>query len=355
MDRWYPVKEDGVIMRGRSYVIGGVAVAALLVLAPSLPNKHGAPPPQSAESASVHCDRTLSPDGRVTIERAVHARRRVGTLCLHGGVYRTGDVWLQRRGMTITSVPGERATWRGRIIVRARGVTLERLNLDGTGRGGRHSLPNPTINGANFTLRDSDVTNRNGICVTPTRYKGLTPRGFTIERNRIHDCGRRPRTNHDHGIYVAGGNGVIRSNAIFGNADRGVQLYPFARHVRVYGNTIDGNGEGVLFGYAAAHNEVRANLITDPQARWNLEYSSDLHGRGNKALSNCISVGSKGRNYRHRGGIAPGLERLVKLHGNVDAKVAYVDEANHDLRQSGSDPFCAAMGAPDDVAAPPGG
>ena len=30
----------------------------------------------------------------MTIERAVNSRRRVHTLCLHGGVYRTGDVYL---------------------------------------------------------------------------------------------------------------------------------------------------------------------------------------------------------------------------------------------------------------------
>jgi hypothetical protein len=362
----HPVTDDGVIVRGRTYALGaGLAATALWLPIPPLPGspppddpspqppaaQQPAQPPPAQGSGGVHCDRTLSPHGHVTIDQAVHARELIGTLCLHGGVYRTGDVWLRRRGMTITSAPGERATWRGRIVVRATGITIERMNLDGTGRG-RSSLPNPTINGTNFTLRDSDVTNRTGICVHPLPYAGLTPTGFTIERNRIHDCGRRPRTNHDHGIYVAGGNGVIRGNAVFGNADRGIQLYPFARHVRVVRNTIDGNGEGVHFGLDAAHNTVSGNLITDSQARWNLEYFQ-LRGRGNRAVSNCVSADSRESYYRERGGIAPGIERYVKLKGNVDTKVRYVDEAHGDLRQASPDGFCAGTGAPDDVTAAP--
>jgi parallel beta-helix repeat protein len=253
--------------------------------------------------------------------------------------------------MTITSVPGERATWRGRIIVRASGVTLDRLTLDGTGPG-RSSLPSPTINGSDFTLRESDVTNRNGICVHPRPYGGLTPDRFTIERNRIHNCGRRPRTNHDHGVYVGGGTGVIRWNVVFDNADRGIQLYPAARGVRVSGNTIVGNGEGVIFAAAAARNVVTNNLITDSRKRWNVEYF-DLRGRGNEVLSNCVRAGAPNPYYRSRGGIAPDIERYLRLEGNVEAEVQYADRAHGDFRPASISSSCQGMGAPGDVAAPP--
>jgi hypothetical protein len=350
MDRW-PVKEDGVIMRGRSYVIGGLAVAAVLSQLPlpgPLETDLSAP---RAQSERVRCDRTLSPHGHLTINRAVHARKRIGTLCLRRGVYRTGDVFLRRHGMTITSVPGQRATWRGRIIVRARNVTLSRLNLDGTARSGRSSLPNPTINGSGFTLRDSDVTNRSGICVHPVTYRGLTPRSFVIERNRIHDCGRRPPTNFDHGVYVATGTGIIRWNAIFDNADRGVQLYPAARAVRVYSNTIDGNGEGIFIADDSASNVATTNLITNSEVRWNIEIF-DLRGRGNKVISNCVQSGVGDGGYGERGGIAPGIDRYLTLEGNAQADVEYRDRANGDLRPSSLSPVCVGMGAPDDVTAP---
>jgi hypothetical protein len=366
MDRRDPVKEDGLIMRGRSYVLGGVAIAAVLLQVPSLPGSlpQPEPPPEpqppaqqspaaQTQSARTKCDRTLSPHGRVTIGRAVHAKRRIDVLCLRGGVYRTGEVYLRRRGMTIMSVPGERATWRGRVIVRASGVTLKRLRLDGTASGSA-SLPSPTINGSGFTLSESDVTNRNGICVHPLTYKGVTPTHFTIERNRIHNCGRRPRTNHDHGIYVASGTGVIRGNVIFNNADRGIQLYPEARAVRVYRNTIDGNGEGIMFAAAATRNVAHDNLITNSRERWNVEYFQ-LRGRGNEVLSNCVWADSRDNYYRHRGGIVPGIERFLKLSGNTKAQVRYRDRTRHDFRPASLSSFCAGMGAPDAVTAPPGG
>jgi parallel beta-helix repeat protein len=335
------VKDDGVIRRTRSFTIGSLAAAALWLPLPSAP---------AATQPSVHCNRTLSPNGSVTIERAVHARKRPRVLCLRGGVYRTGTVNLRRRGMTITSVPGQRAIWRGRIVVRARNVTLERLTLDGsTGRG--MSLPSPTINGANFTLRDSDVTNRNGICVTPTDYKRLIPTSFLIERNRIHDCGRRPRTNHDHGIYVSAGTGLIRSNVIYDNADRGIQLYPAARGVQVSGNTLEGNGEGIIFGAIAARNVVTGNLITNSQARWNVEYTG-LSGRGNQLTTNCLQARDHAY-YRTRGGMQPGLGRYVRIQGNVKTAVRYADPARGDYRPASVSAFCQGMGAPADVAAGP--
>jgi parallel beta-helix repeat protein len=327
------------------------AIAVVAVLLPSPPSADTPSQPQRAPAPAVHCDRTLSPHGRTTIRAAVRAPKRIRTLCLHGGIYRTGEVWLKRAGMTITSVPGERATWRGRIVVRARDVTLERLDLDGTGRG-RSSLPSPTINGKGFVLRESDVTNRNGICVHPLPYRHATPKGFTIERNRIHDCGRRPRTNRDHGVYVAGGSGVVRWNAIFDNADRGIQLFPYARGVHVYGNTIDGNGEGVNLGAAAAGNVVRNNLITNSRERWNVEYF-DLSGRGNRVLSNCVQAASRLPYYRQRGGIAPGIERYLELGGNAEAHVRYADRARGDLRPASVSPSCAGKGAPDEVTAAP--
>src|SRR5207245_8215668 len=90
-----------------------------------------------------------------------------------------------------------------------------------------------------------------------------------IQRNRIHDCGRIPSSNHDHGIYLAySDNTKVLDNVIFDNADRGVQLYPDAQGTLIKGNVIDGNGEGVIFsgagGSASNDNVVEHNVITNP-------------------------------------------------------------------------------------------
>jgi parallel beta-helix repeat protein len=175
-----------------------------------------------------------------------------------------------------------------------------------------------------------------------------------VERNRIHDCGRRPPTNHDHGVYVATGSGVIRGNAIFDNADRGVQLYPAAHRVRVYGNTIDGNGEGIIFANNSSRNVARNNLITNSRVRWNVEIF-DLWGRGNRVLSNCVESEAGRTSYNEHGGISPGIGRYLKLKGNAKANIVYANRAEGDFRLVSINPFCAGMGAPPDVAAPPGG
>ncbi len=51
-----------------------------------------------------------------------------------------------------------------------------------------------------------------------------------IKDNKIHDCGRLPRTNREHGIYLGKSRrATIRGNWLWNNADRGVQLYPDAQ------------------------------------------------------------------------------------------------------------------------------
>ncbi len=57
-----------------------------------------------------------------------------------------------------------------------------------------------------------------------------------IERNRIHNCGEMPPSNHHHGIYVeASDERGSSGNWIYDNADRGVQLFPDAQNTYVAG------------------------------------------------------------------------------------------------------------------------
>ena len=95
-------------------------------------------------------------------------------------------------------------------------------------------------------------------------------------RDVIHDCGRLPATNLEHGIYVADSVGaVISSNYIYDNADRGVQIYPHAVETLVVGNVIDDNGEGILIGGAGADPSIGSliehNLITGSRRGANVE------------------------------------------------------------------------------------
>jgi hypothetical protein len=147
-----------------------------------------------------------------------------------------------------------------------------------------------------------------------------------IERNRIHNCGALPPTNHHHGIYVEASSGArITGNWIYDNADRGVQLFPDAQGTHVARNVIDGNGEGVVFSRKSANNVVEHNVISNPVVRYNIE-DYELSGGGNVARRNCLW------SPRHpdNGGIQPEIE--VRVLGNVVTEPAYVSRGDKDFR-----------------------
>jgi len=227
---------------------------------------------------------------------------------------------------TIRSAPGERATVRGRLHVAnsANRVVIRRLYLDGRNRA---NLPSPTVNGNRVVFRENDVTTRHTtICfLLGSREYGRAQR-TVIERNRIHDCGELPPTNHHHGIYVEAASGTrITGNWIYDNADRGVQLFPDAQRSHVARNVIDGNGEGVVFSRRSARNVVEHNVISNPAVRFNVE-DFELSGDGNVARRNCLW------SPRHpdRAGVQPDIE--VPVVESLVSEPAYADRDGKDFR-----------------------
>jgi parallel beta-helix repeat protein len=307
--------------------------------------------PTIANAAHHRCDHYASPHPGAV--QALLAKLRAGQRgCLRAGTYR-GDVSIHRGGrpgapIRLTSAPGARATIDGIVWVAdsANDVEISALTLDGANA---RNEPSPQINGDRVTLRGNDITNHHtGICVILggafERYGiAVDP---VVEDNRIHDCGRLPRTNHDHGIYDEGTRGArILGNLIYGNADYGVHLYPNADDGVVARNVIEGNGGGVIVAgasggeythqYASDHNLIEANVISGSQSRPDLETSWDgLRGRGNVARRNCL-----GPTTGTLTAVDPGLE----LDANISAQPGYVNLAAGDLRQRAGSP-CAFAG-----------
>jgi parallel beta-helix repeat protein len=335
-------------------VLGAGVVIAILALGEAAP-------------ASPGCDRVAALNGSDrnpgtesspfrTPGRLVRDLPSGGTGCLRSGTYTETSVKIARDGVTIQSYPGEQARWQGRVVINGDRVVLQRLALDGS-RGSTCAggvLPSPTISGSGVVIRENDIQSPDaGICVHPRRDGRAVPRRFVIERNRIHDCGRRPATNHDHGVYVAeAAGGVIRDNVIYGNADRGVQLYPNARGIVVERNTVDGNGQGIVFGERSAGNVVRGNIFSNAVIRWNAERYA-VTGRGNAFTGNCVHASHPNSYYRQGGGVRVGSR--VRQSGTVIASPdpRYVNRAAHDFRLQDGSP-CAGRGAPPEVTAPKG-
>ena len=288
--------------------------------------------------------------------RLVRMLRTGQTGCLRAGTYHQTQTTVRRRDVTLQSARGERATLRGRIVLQGRGDRVMGMRLDGSygprcGGSSCGTLPSPTINAPDVVIALDDISSHDaGICVHPRAWHGQQPDRFKVWANRIHDCGRRPHTEHDHGIYVADGSGgEIVDNVVYDNADRGIQLYPDAHGTLVLHNTVDGNGSGVVYSERSSGNQVRDNIFTNSVVRWNAE-TFDLYGHGNLFAGNCVRAGNRNREYNEHGGVA--LSPMVTQHGNHRARGGvYFSRRAGDFRIHRGN-SCAGKGAPDWVAAP---
>jgi parallel beta-helix repeat protein len=332
--------------RLRTTIFGGAAVITLGVLGAC------AAAGGAAHATSAKCTKTVSPQGRQTVQRLVDSLRPGQIGCLRRGTY-TGDVSIHRGGtrgrpIALTSAGSREARVRGTFWVDADNVVVSRLRLDGSTTGGQ---PSPQVNGSRVVFIDNDVSNAHtAICFIlggDFAQFGFAER-TVIAGNRIHDCGRLPRTGHDHGIYVEGSRGArIAGNLIYGNADWGVHLYPEADGTYVAHNVIDGNGGGVIFAsegaggeyekdHSSDHNRIELNVITNSSADHNIAvFWGGPVGVGNVASRNCVWNGRNGNVGDH-----PGL----RVSGTVVADPLFVSRPARDFRMSSSS-RCRRMGA----------
>ena len=275
-----------------------------------------------------------------TAQKLVDSLGAGETGCLRSGTY-VEDVKVSRGGsadarVTLRSFPGERATVKGRFWI-AEGadfVTVAQLDLNGVNE---RRNPSPTVNSNDAIFEEVDVTNEHTeICFLLGNDWGRAHRTI-IRRSRVHDCGRLPAANQDHGIYVGMATDTqILDNFIYDNADRGVQLYPDAQRTKVLGNVIDGNGEGIIFGgengFAPNENLVEGNVITNAKVRYNVESwfaAGNPIGRSNVVRRNCVFNGRDGNIAQQIGFTAS--ENIVR-------DPQFVDRGAKDFRLADSSP-----------------
>jgi parallel beta-helix repeat protein len=282
------------------------AIASLCLVCPSV---------AAARAGGGPCDRTIGPGHAGAVQWLVEHLRPGQTGCLRHGTYHE-DVTIVRDRIHLRSRPGTRARITGRLWIarQSRGAVVSHLRLDG--RNARR-LPSPTINGDRARFAHVDVTNHHtGICFILGSNGFGRASGTVIRDSRIHDCGRLPATNHDHGIYVAVADHTrILRNVITDNADRGIQLYPDAQRTLIRGNVIAGNGVGIIFsgtgGVSSSHTLVTGNVITGSRIRANVESyypRGTPPGHDNVVRDNCLAGGHGGR--------IEGFNRGFAAHGN---------------------------------------
>lgn len=314
-------------------------IAVVMVAAPSVQPNAGA----RGATGSPLCDRFAAPGGNDrapgTAGRPVRSVGRLARLlragqtgCLRAGVYR-GDITISGSGITLRNQPGRHALVVGRLWFtrRSRDSSVVGLALDGRNR---ENLPSPTVNGSGIRfIGDSVFNGHTTICFILGSAEYGRARGTVISGSRIHDCGRLPAGNHDHGIYVAFADDTrIAGNWIYDNADRGIQLYPDAQRTLIERNVITGNGEGVIFsgadGSTSDGNVVENNVIAGSRIRADVEgyWPDPARGRGNVVRHNCIGprTGPRGGIDRRAGGF--------QATGNISARPRYANRARGNLR-----------------------
>jgi nitrous oxidase accessory protein NosD len=335
---------------GRTPHYGALAVTVLCLCA-SLAAACGPP------GAATACERFASPSGSDgaagTLESPfATAKKLVGSLesgqagCFRAGTYSFSTLEVNTPSITLAPYGTDAVTLRGdiKVLRGAAGAVIEGMKLDGAG--GSNQI-GPRIYADRVVLRDNEITNQHtGICVMLGQYySNPAPRGVVIERNRIHDCGRLPATNHDHGIYLSEAREtIIRDNWIYSNADRGVQQYPDTQGSLITGNVIDSNGQGVNFsgsdeGSCSNHNVVEGNVITNSELRWNAYSGSQGPAcSGNLVRSNCVFASNPG--YSEDGGIEPD-SRSFNDSDNIIADPGFEAPAQGDYRLAAESPCLA--------------
>ena len=251
--------------------------------------------------------------------------------------------------VTLTSAPGGRATIRGLLAISnsANDVVISNLVLNGRNTS---ATPSPQVNGDRVVFRGNEVTNEHSaICFALGGTFEQYGRAIdtVIDGNRIHDCGRLPATNHDHGIYLDGTrNARLTNNVIYDNADYGIHLYPDADGSYIAHNIVDGNGEGLIFAgeagggeyatdYASDGNTVEWNIFTNSTIRANVEsWWGGPVGTGNVLRSNCVWNGKGGNIDSSEGGFT--------ASANLVVNPVYVDRAAKNFALASGSP-CSAM------------
>jgi len=283
-DKW---RHETNLKRVALLAAAGLLVALLPLLFTFLPAT------QDAANAATVCDKYATTSG--SAQRLVDSLSSGQVGCLRGGTYTVGDgsLSISKAGVTLTSAPGTRATLNARIYVpeQADRVTVSNLTIKGTPR-----KSNVLIRGDYTKWLNNYVTNghRPSSCFLLGSSNRVPATGTQIRGNRIYDCGKLPRTNHHHGIYVSESRDArIIGNRIYSNADRGVQLYPNSQRTLVEGNTIYGNGRGLIFNGTSSNNVVRGNVIYNSLFD-NVNAPATARGSNNLVERNCLWAGGGG-------------------------------------------------------------
>jgi hypothetical protein len=216
-----------------------------------------------------HALRTLSaamkrvrPGGTIVVSPGVYGRRGRVTRLWPNGTPEQPIRIIGRRG-------AKRPRLRGQVRLEGDHLRVRRFVFDGpTGRVLESTDENPGGEDVQLWIRGTDAVVADSEVRDNLWHAGIyvSADGAKLLRNYVHDNGDRSdpdRSNLDHGIYWASGDGGVASdNLIVRNVAFGLHLYPEPSDVRVVQNTLAANGRaGLIVAEETTGTEVVNNII----------------------------------------------------------------------------------------------
>jgi Right handed beta helix region len=291
----------------------------LLILAATLSYGVGATPAAQVPRRG-DCDRTLTSGN---VGRFVNALSRGQTGCLVGAFRQ--NVQITRRGVTLTSAPGRRASLCGWVTIEdsADDVTLRRLKIDGSCT----RLNTIYLRAERTVIERNEITNRHrGQSCLLVGQHGQPADGVRIRRNTIHGCGSA--ATQDHGVYLHETTGArVENNVIYDISAFAVGFWGIVRNSTFAHNVTDGGPAsargGLIVGSDLGPVPV-GNLVEDNIISYTANAGVEgWGGSGNVVRGNCF--------WQNRGGAFSG-SGFSQSNNIVAPSSPFVNRSVHDYR-----------------------
>lgn len=271
-----------------------------------------------------------------SLQTALNRLAANGEVVLHPGVYREAAI-VRRHGTHIRALPGAALVGvaiggKGALVVHANGVVIEGLTCSG--------ISVPSFNGACVRLHGKDLTLR-GVYFYDSEEGLLTGKNagrIVIEDSRFENLGRKGRS---HGIYVNGGELIIRRSVFLASKEEGHEIKSRAARTVIEDNVIaslggqdsylidiSNGGEAIIRRNLLQEGPVSANYSAIAFAREGDRYKdSRLVIEDNVILMerrHGIVVRAKGHKAAFARNFVVGDERIYRF-GAVDAACGQAD------------------------------
>jgi hypothetical protein len=256
--------------------------------------------PGYGKGSAADCTRTLSAGGNV--ETFLNSLRPGERGCLRGGVYTADNsISVNVSGTSASPIilaayPGERAEIRASFRANSSSyIELEGLYVDAsyaplTFENNRINTEQTVnlLSSSSWLLDSVELVNRRTPDNAGTCVFGGTSRNARITYSWVHQCGELPRTNREHGVYVANSTGMLIEHSWFSDiADRAISYHSNVVGAHANGVVVDSRNGAPAFLIGATRDTITENSVAYVTGDKSVNVGPAGGGSGNIFRNNC--------------------------------------------------------------------